>query len=123
EGARRGSAGVAPGPRGHFLCAGGGARAPIRGAPPVGDAPSPAPPAPTSGRALAARALLGAGCTHARAGALLGTSRRSIGRTVDLDVPAALRNPETLTGVRGCLVESERRGSTAEERDAALDWL
>src|SRR5262245_9091816 len=95
----------------------------MRVAPPVVDDPSPAPPAPTSGRALAARALLGAGCTHARAGALLGTSRRSIGRTVDLDVPAALRNPETLTGVRGCLVESERRGSTAEERDAALDWL
>src|SRR5262249_28291361 len=68
--------------------------------------------------------MLRAGCRQARAGALLGVSRRTIGRTADLDVPAAVWNPETLTGARGCLVESERRGSTADERDAAaLDWL
>src|SRR5262245_13752134 len=90
---------------------------------PVGDDPSPARPAAPSGRELAARALLGAGCTQARAGALLGVSRRTVGRTADRDVSAALRQAETLTRARGCLVESERRGSTAEERDAALDWL
>src|SRR5262245_44640709 len=95
----------------------------MRVAPPVVDDPSPAPPAPPSGRALAARALLGAGCTYARVGALLGTSRRTIGRTADLDVSAAVQNPETLTRARGCLVESEQRGSTADERGAALDWL
>jgi len=44
---------------------------------PVGDDPSPARPAATSGRELAARALLGAGCTQARAGDLLGVSRRA----------------------------------------------
>jgi len=93
----------------------------MRVAPPVVDDPSPAPPAPTSGRALAARALLGAGCTQARAGALLGVSRRTI--RGDIQVGAARRDADTLTRARVCLADSERRGSTAAERDTALAWL
>jgi hypothetical protein len=46
----------------------------------------------TAGHALAARALMaGAGCTQARVGVLLDTSRRSIGRLVATDLTTAVQ--------------------------------
>jgi hypothetical protein len=73
------------------------------------------------GRELAARALrAGAGCTQARVGELLGVSRRTVGRTADLDVSVALGDAQALTAARACL---ERADATTEERDAAEAWL
>ena len=75
-------------------------------------------------QALAARALLaGAGCTHARVGVLLDTSRRRIGRLVATDLTKALHEAAVLAQARGCLTASATRGSTSEERNAAEAWL
>ena len=82
----------------------------------------PAPPAAIGqARGLAARALqCGAGCTQIRTSALLGVSRRQIGRETDAaPVPA----PPVVEGARMCLAETASRGSTVEERDAATVWL
>jgi hypothetical protein len=75
------------------------------------------------GRELAARAFVAAACTQARIATLLGVSRRTVGRSAELDVAAALGKADTLTQARACLAESAERGSTAQERDAALEWL
>ena len=50
-------------------------------------------------------------------------SRRTIGRLADLDLTMALRDPQELEAARTCLAETISRGSTAEERDAAVAWL
>ena len=86
---------------------------------PVEDAPLEATP----GRELAARALLGGGCSQQRVSDLLGVSRRTIGRLAEADIPRALRDPDRLEGARTCLAETASRGSTVEEREAALAWL
>ena len=73
---------------------------------------------------MATRALAaGAHCTQQRAGELLETSRRSVGRAVETDVVAALQNPAVVTETRTILAASVRRGSTDEERAAAETWL
>ena len=54
---------------------------------------------------------------------LLGISRRTLGRMVDVDCPTAWRDPQALEGARTCLAETTSHGSTAEERDAATAWL
>ena len=41
----------------------------------------------------------------------------------EADLSAALRDPQVLEGARTCLDETARRGSTVEERAAALAWL
>jgi hypothetical protein len=72
------------------------------------------------GRELAVRALLaGADCVQQRVSDLLGVSRRTIGRMAEADLSTALRDPQVLEGARTCLAETARRGSTAEEREAA----
>jgi hypothetical protein len=81
-------------------------------------------PVSSTGRDLAARALLaGAACTQERVATLLDTSRRSVGRTADADVLAALRNATVVSQARTLLAESASHGSTAEERQAADAWL
>ena len=79
----------------------------------------------TSGRDLAARALLaGAGCAPPRVSELLGVSRRTLGRMVAADLTAALHEAPLVEQARTWLVDSARRGRcTAEERDAAIAWL
>jgi hypothetical protein len=64
----------------------------------------------------------GAGAHDAAAPAASGGGL-TVGRTAELDVDAALAISETVRRARGCLAEGEQRGSTAEERDAARDWL
>ena len=89
--------------------------------------PTPAAPSrpSTSGRDLAARALLaGAGCAPQRVSELLGVSRRTLGRMADADRTAALHEAPLVDQARTWLVDSARRGSsTAAERDAAIAWL
>ena len=41
----------------------------------------------------------------------------------DADLSTALRDPQLLEGARTCLAETADRGSTAEEREAAIAWL
>jgi len=78
----------------------------------------------STGRDLAARALVaGANCTQQRAGELLETSRRSVGRAVETDLMAALQNPAVVTEARTVLAASVRRASTDDERAAAESWL
>jgi hypothetical protein len=52
-----------------------------------------------------------------------GISRRSVGRTVDVEVEAVLCDEEAVTVARTCLADTESRGSTLEERAAAATWL
>ena len=52
-----------------------------------------------------------------------GVSRRTIGRMADADCAATLRDPQALEGARTCLADTASRGSTAEEREAAVAWL
>jgi hypothetical protein len=79
---------------------------------------------PATSRELAARALLaGADCTQERVAALLDTSRRSVGRTANADVLAALQDATVVAEARTLLVGSASYGSTAEEREAADAWL
>ena len=90
----------------------------------VDDTPPPSPDAMTPGRELAVRALLaGADCLQQRVSDLLGVSRRTIGRMADADLSAMLRDPQALEGARTCLADTASRGSTAEEREAAVAWL
>jgi hypothetical protein len=78
----------------------------------------------TPGRELAARALLARpDCSQHRVSDLLGVSRRTIGRMAEADLSAALRDPQVLEVARTCLEETASRGSTAEEREAAVAWL
>ena len=79
--------------------------------------------AATAGRELAARALLAGGCLQTRVAELLHTSRRSVGRMVEADVTAALRDADVVDQARTCLADTAIRGSTAEEREAADAWL
>jgi hypothetical protein len=74
-------------------------------------------------KALAARALLGAECSQQRAADLIGSNRRTLGRMVETDLTTALRNPQALERARTCLEDTAGRGSTAEERAAAVAWL
>lgn len=83
---------------------------------------TPETPVSAPGRDLAARALL-AGCTQQRVSALLETSRRSVGRAAETDLAAALQDPAVVAEARTVLADSARRGSSAEERDAAETWL
>lgn len=90
----------------------------------VDETPPPPPDALTPGRELAVRALLaGADCLQQRVSDLLGVSRRTIGRMADADLSAALLDPQALEGARTCLADTASRGSTAEEREAAVAWL
>ena len=41
----------------------------------------------------------------------------------DADLSPALREPQVLEGARRCLAETADRGSTVEEREAAVVWL
>jgi hypothetical protein len=76
------------------------------------------------GRDLAARALVaGAACTQQRVSDLLETSRRSVGRAIKSDLAAALHDAAVIAEARTVLAQSARRGSTAEEREAADTWL
>jgi len=76
------------------------------------------------GRELAARALLATpDGSQQRVSDLLGVSRRTLGRMADVNLTTALRDPQGLEGARTCLAETASRGSTAEERDAAVAWL
>jgi hypothetical protein len=79
--------------------------------------------AATRGRELAVRALLAAGCVQQRVAELLDTSRRSVGRMVEADVTAALRDADVVAQARTCLADTASRGSTDEEREAAEAWL
>ena len=87
-----------------------------------GDESTPPPMPPSPGRYLATP-LLATACTQERVGALLGISRRSVGRTLALDVGAMLRDEEAVTVARTCLEDTESRGGTMGERDAAMAWL
>ena len=57
--------------------------------------------AATHGRELAVRALLAAGCLQQRVAELLHTSRRSVGRMVEADVTAALRDADVVAQAGG----------------------
>jgi hypothetical protein len=93
---------------------------PVRSGPAADTAPD-TPARIGQPRGLAARALQrGAGCTQQRASALLGVSRRQIGRETDA---APVTVPSVVQGARTWLAETVGRGSTAEERDAATAWL
>src|SRR5262245_48905462 len=79
---------------------------------------------PATSRDLAARALLaGADCTQERVATLLDTSRRSLGRTADADVLAALQDATVVAQARTLLADSASHGSSAAEREAADAWL
>jgi hypothetical protein len=76
------------------------------------------------GRELAARALLaGPAGSQQQVSDLLGVSRRTVGRLADVDRTTAVRDPQVLEAARTCLAETASRGSTAEERAAAVAWL
>lgn len=77
----------------------------------------------TPARELAVRALLAGGCVQQRVADLLDTSRRSVGRMVEADVTAALREADLVAQARRYLEQSVSRGVTPKERDAALAWL
>ena len=78
----------------------------------------------TPGRALAARALLaGPDGSQQRVSDLLGVSRRTIGRIADAECSTGLRDPQVLEEARTCLAETASRGSTPEEREAAVAGL
>ena len=62
---------------------------------------------------------LGGGCLQQRIAELLHTSRRSVGRMVEADVTAALRDVDVPEQARTCLAETASRGSTSDEREAA----
>jgi hypothetical protein len=97
-----------------------------------GDGPDPASPSerspasvpdPTSspGRALAVHALLqGATCRDRRVSALLGVSARTVGR--DRAQPVLTASPN-LERAHTLIAASADRGSTPEERAAAVAWL
>ena len=87
------------------------------------DEPLSLPLVATPGRDLAARALLAGAGTQQRVSDLLGVSRRTIGRMAEADFSTALRDPQVLEDARTCLEDTARRGSTAEERAAAVAWL
>ena len=78
----------------------------------------------TTGRELAARALLaGPDGSPQRVSNLLEVSRGTIDRMADADCSTALRDPQLFEGARTCLAETADRGSTVEEREAAVVWL
>jgi hypothetical protein len=88
------------------------------------DEPRLPPIVETPGRQLVARALLAApDASQQRVGELLGVSRRTIGRMADADLTTALRDSQGLERARTCLAETASRGSTVEERAAAVAWL
>ncbi len=60
---------------------------------------------------------------HSRVSDLLGVSRWTIDRMADADLSPALRDRQLLEGARTCLAETAGRGSTVEEREAAVVWL
>jgi hypothetical protein len=90
---------------------------------------STVPPAPArrpvaTSRDLATRALqAGANCSQQRVSDLLAVSRRTLSRTVDPDVVAALHDADVVKQARTYLADTASRGSTAEEREAAAAWL
>jgi hypothetical protein len=78
----------------------------------------------TTGRELAARALLaGPDGSPQRVSDLLDVSAPMIRRMADADCTPALRDPQILEGARTCLAETADRGSSVEEREAAVVWL
>jgi hypothetical protein len=79
--------------------------------------------AATHGRQLAGRALLAGGCSQQRVAELLDTSRRTVGRMVEADVAAALRDADVVAQARQYLEQSASRGMTTQEREAATAWL
>ena len=54
---------------------------------------------------------------------LLDVSPPTIRRMADADLSPALRDRQLLEGARTCLAETAGRGSTVEEREAAVVWL
>ena len=78
----------------------------------------------TTGRELAARALLaGPDGSPQRVSDLLEVSRGTIDRMADADLSPALRDRQVLEAARTCLAETVGRGGTVEEREAAVVWL
>src|SRR5262245_53441808 len=72
---------------------------------------------PATSRDLAARALLaGADCTEERVATLLDTSRRSLGRTADANVLAALQDATVVAQARTLLADSASHVKGAENR-------
>jgi hypothetical protein len=76
------------------------------------------------GRRLAAKALLrGAHCPRKRIIELLRISKWTLERIAQRKTVADTPDPKVLEMAHACLEESSSRGSTPEERAAALAWL
>src|SRR5262245_39094213 len=86
--------------------------------------PTPTADPPVTDLLLAARARLeGSGCVQERVAQLLGTSRRSVGRTLDIDLSGARQDAAIVDAARARLAATARRGSTRDERTQAEAWL
>lgn len=75
------------------------------------------------GRAVAIHALLGAKCQVRRIGELLSVGKSTVSRDSETAIAGLITDPAVVAMARGFIAETATRGSTAEERQRASDWL